>query len=803
MELTDLRARSRELREVNKKQKANTAIGERLAGERIRKVEDQCRKEQEARSSCEEENRVLKQRLSTIQRNQGSIVCLDRCQSPEANTQLVAPSAEELQASALVVSAVPDPPLQPSLQPPVQLTPPRTSTTRDVALGATAAAGAAAAGGAVTAAGSTSTVAAYIETIGTRPGPRKQLAEVPKLSLSGIPEGVNTLPSPSIALQQLADTTATPASRECCVQIIEEHVAALRRELEDLHVVQNVQAPTLGHSWQRSGSFSTRSLRRTSTCAAVATSAAPRGTPAVPEITTRASTVAAARDALNSARETLNSARENARMHSARSLLSMSLTGRMPGGQVLSPRLDESMNSTRDCINSARDSVHSLMTQDALSSKLDKMNASIHSMLVAATTTVEEVHPPMPKHEEEGEWPLSPASGTSSVGLTISTSAGFLESTGVATQLALMRELSCMSELLRAQEVGGPENLARETPRHSLSVELQQQLLATESENNGLREKLHEAEKHQAKLQMEMQAMKRSLQTVKSAEVLGTTTATTEVPGWQCHSTSTIKRVHHSSAVLRPCSLQAPSYCYPSAQPTCYRTWQKHRSPRWGGSGLHRSISTPRVIQYPQPSARASSLTSQAEDNVSQHQGALHSIAIPMKGLPNSMPTRSMAKRTRISASSGVITAAAPIDHMVVGGHTRRARSSSPACSVGAREHGVSITNTSACAWSARSVWNARSAPTSRQCSRSPSPVASVAAPVGLCRAEGSIAAPVSSRSPSPQSTGHSSMVAGHRVEPHLLVKLRDSPPRRVSPRGSLVQRSHWRLVRKGSAQES
>jgi hypothetical protein len=33
-----------------------------------------------------------------------------------------------------------------------------------------------------------------------------------------------------------------------------------------------------------------------------------------------------------------------------------------------------------------------------------------------------------------------------------------------------------------------------------------------------------------------------------------------------------------------------------------------------------------------------------------------------------------------------------------------------------------------------------------------------------------------------------------------VLVKIRDSPPRRVLPEGSLIHRSHWRLVNKNGA---
>merc|ERR1719375_1381242 len=131
----------------------------------------------------------------------------------------------------------------------------------------------------------------------------------------------------------------------------------------------------------------------------------------------------------------------------------------------------------------------------------------------------------MPKHEEEspeqqeGDWPLSPASLASEH--TASTSAGgTVDSNGVPMQLVL-RELSCMSEMLtnHMQEVQSLQDLPQEQ-RQGSSVELQQQLLARESEAQGLREKLQEAEKEQAKRQMEMKVLKQALQRERSLEAL-------------------------------------------------------------------------------------------------------------------------------------------------------------------------------------------------------------------------------------------------------------------------------------------
>jgi hypothetical protein len=49
-------------------------------------------------------------------------------------------------------------------------------------------------------------------------------------------------------------------------------------------------------------------------------------------------------------------------------------------------------------------------------------------------------------------------------------------------------------------------------------------------------------------------------------------------------------------------------------------------------------------------------------------------------------------------------------------------------------------------------------------------------------------------RSPSP---AEAPVVATGQKEPRILVKIRDSPPRRVLPEGSTLHRSHWRLLNK------
>jgi hypothetical protein len=101
----------------------------------------------------------------------------------------------------------------------------------------------------------------------------------------------------------------------------------------------------------------------------------------------------------------------------------------------------------------------------------------------------------------------------------------------------------------------------------------------------------------------------------------------------------------------------------------------------------------------------------------------------------------------------------------------QRPRSSSPVCS------GVSMERTPVSGPPAPAVSFPRV-----PISRSPSPVGSVAlAPGRPSRSPSPVAAPIAPAS---------------QADQPVLVKIRDSPPRRVSP-GSTVQRSHWRLMKK------
>jgi hypothetical protein len=386
----------------------------------------------------------------------------------------------------------------------------------------------------------------------------------------------------------------------------------------------------------------------------------------------------------------------------------------------------------------------------------------------------------------------------------------------------LMHELSCMSEMLAShmQEIGNKENVSQGN-----SQELEKQLEARVDENQVLQEKLREAEVAQAKRQMEMKALKQELQRARSTECLN---AQVSKEASRCPSPSTVEvrqpssitlRSQHSG-VLKPVA-SMPTFCWSSSHPTCYRTWQKRNgrsatSPRlragvaqdsWRAAGLQRSFSSPRMTPYPQ---RTSSVTLKVEEST----GAMHAVPFLVKGSPNSLQEKStqsaplsgsIPKRVRRSASVAVLCTAAPTEHPVVGSRMVRARSSSPLCSGASGEHGsvkLAVTASQAHLWSNRSAWT-RSAPGSR----SPSPVASLVAPPGVCCPGGSLAAPAASGSPSPAlsrspSPGRTSMVS--RISSvSQLVKVRDSPPRRASPRGSLVHRSHWRVVKKEPAQES
>jgi len=89
---------------------------------------------------------------------------------------------------------------------------------------------------------------------------------------------------------------------------------------------------------------------------------------------------------------------------------------------------------------------------------------------------------------------------------------------------------------------------------------------------------------------------------------------------------------------------------------------------------------------------------------------------------------------------------------------------------------------------------------------RSSSPVASVALPISQATCLNAQSAAVSrSQSPRPKATSLA-LTPGLALprspspcqkEPRILVKIRDSPPRRVLPEGSTLHRSHWRLLNK------
>jgi len=264
------------------------------------------------------------------------------------------------------------------------------------------------------------------------------------------------------------------------------------------------------------------------------------------------------------------------------------------------------------------------------------------------------------------------------------------------------------------------------------------------------------------------------------------------------------------------------SYCWPPAPPTSHRAWQRRsrgapQQIRGRATSLRRTLSAPRVAQYPRAPTRTSSLTLKVEETLTIHQGVMHALPshtgpihwlLEGNSAQSATPSRSTSPTLRRSASlpGPVVLAASPSvpaleqprGHAMRPRSSGRARSTSPLCSPlgSCVPPVVPPPETSAPTpappanylWSARSSWKTGSAAGSMPCSRSPSPVASLAAPPGP-------AAPGPSRSPSPPDGG-TPVVERRYIEPHLLVKIRDSPPRLASRRGSLVHRSHWRLVK-------
>lgn len=819
MELTDLRASARELKATCKKQKATINIDGRLAEQKNHALQEELRKERELRESTEEEARLLKQRLAMTQRSQASTShsfsslpsSSGRASSPPdfsrttPYTQIfsppssveVAPAAPQSRAGSLAGSVVVPPaeaspasqphqtgsvlvpangsidvsPSTPSFQVQVGVVITPEPADGDASAGRShrwrgadgfptnwaAAVGAAAAAGAQAAASAEKAKAAV-----EKARMKKGLQEVPKLPLqhagsAGSTASLGTTIAGSLAAQQLADDQQTPANREGLVKIIEENVSALRRELEDLSVLDNTQTrPSLGS--RASG----RSARRTWSSGVSSTT--PRA-PAVSDVAACASALSAAREALSSARDTARSTLPS------RPLLSIS--GIHPGGTLLSPRFGGPTLSPRldESCNSARDSVHSLMNYEAVNVRLDKANADIARMLIAGNTTLAEIPPatrPTPSGKDKQEdTPLSPASVAS--GHTPDTCSGGVDDGAVTTQVALMGELSRMSQLFldreKAQEAQQPP-----------SDELQR-------ENKNLKDKLREAEIVQMKWQMEMHGLRQALRCARSTDTsgssIGAAAISLEEGDRQCQTP--LEELSFGPLLKsRTPRASLSTYCWPPAPPSSHVTWQRGVV-RSTSAGLRRTSSVTRVKRYHK------AMSAGGEERLLFHQGSMHAI-LPAHRVGSSsnlllegtnsaqsaVPSRSSSPTLRRSASVPgvtVLTTAHSFEHSTVGSHLLRARSSSLLCSD--VEANASASAAPSLAWSTRSPQGGMSPPGSRPCSRSPSP------PPSVCD--------------TPMvGTRHTESVKSSRA--HRLVKIRDSPPRRVSPRGSL-HRSHWRLV--------
>merc|ERR1740130_1508695 len=90
---------------------ASIFIEEKVAGQQMQAMQDELRKEREARERCEEEARVLKQRLVMAQRNQASLTQNHFKSSSSLATTVCSPMAVDAVPSG--VSAFPHPPTTP------------------------------------------------------------------------------------------------------------------------------------------------------------------------------------------------------------------------------------------------------------------------------------------------------------------------------------------------------------------------------------------------------------------------------------------------------------------------------------------------------------------------------------------------------------------------------------------------------------------------------------------------------------------------------------------------------------------
>lgn len=693
-----------------------------------------------------------------------------------------------------------------------------TGINRAAALGAAAAAAAAAAH-----ASSSS---------GSKALPSRHPTEIPKLALSG-PDGVSKVRNSSTdaALRNLADTTISLAARERNVQIIEENVAALRRELDELDRASD-QALSLTMRESRASSCRLAKIKEPTSQALPESRVTPR----------RADSCA---NALVAATEALNSARESYR--------NISMSGRpLPPGQTTSPRLDESCNS-------ARESVHSLMTRESVHVKLDKMSEEIRSMLLAGMSTLKgatssyvaaSTAPDLEeeKSKQEADSMMSPQSltseGDATTGIRPSSRDGSLQpsasvkaSTLRATEKQVGFATTQSSSSVDAEVVSAAVDEACEN--EGLSNEDKD----LQDENQGLRERLEEAEAQNEKMAREMEELQKAIEKLESCgapEGLPASCLSAESCSRRSScahvlpsSSNTATRTRANQAPTASSSSSIPTVCWPSAPlhrvaPASRILPDKRQSTvRWRSlGGSQRSLSSPRIAQCigaPQP-LRSSSLTAKAG----------HSCArAPPEQCPG--PTSSSASSRAMSPSCRLFQAAAPQSLLGtssssilipgadtktgrVHGCTIRTRSSSPLGSLCA-----AATETPAFAWSSRGLLAAQSAPVSR----SPSPVSSVAVPAA-CDSSSSLtkrSAPVQtsrnhtsakigprrpsevlrvcSRSPSPCQRQAAAVITSRTTELASLVKVRDSPPRRSSPRGSLVCRSHWRLVRNSHDKEN